>query len=830
MSKLVIVESPTKAKTISKFLGRDYKVLSSFGHIRDLPDKELGVDVEHDYTPSYVIPTKSKKHVKELKDAAKTAEEVLFATDEDREGEAISWHLAEVLGIDPSRVRRIVFHEITKGAIERAIEHPRPLDQHLVDAQQARRVLDRLYGYQISPILWRKVAPKLSAGRVQSVATRLIVERERERMQFTTGAYADVVGTFEQQAQPFDAKLIEVDGARLAIGKDFDPKTGTLSDEAKKKGIRLLSLEEANVFATDWATSSWNVLSVEEKPVTSKPSAPFTTSTLQQEASRKLNLSSQEAMRTAQALYERGYITYMRTDSTSLSKEAVAAARSAIRELYGDAFVPETPVEYKTKVKNAQEAHEAIRPAGETFRDPKTIGNDLNPTELKLYDLIWKRTLASQMPVAELLQTHVRLSNGPGVFAASGKVVVFAGYMAVYQEDTDEEGQDDDRTLPALAKGDHPTCKELKAESHETKPPARYTEPTLIKFLEGNGIGRPSTFASIIHTILTREYVRKEGKALVPTWKAFAVTQLLEQNFLHLVSTDFTAEMEDGLDTISTGDESMKPFLDRFYLGHDRYPGLKTLLTNDIDAKAAATVPIGELDGAPLAVRVGRYGPFIEFGGHTANVPEDMAPDSLTPALAKELLAEQAKGPTPLGQDPETGKPVYVLTGRYGPYVQLGDRDPDQPKLKPKMKSLLPGMTVETTDLPAALELLALPKTLGTNEEGTPIVKDLGRFGPYIKCGTDTRSLPKEANLLTFSLEEAIALLKTEKRGRGRAAKTVLKDLGKDPASDKPIQVLDGRYGPYVTNGKTNASLPKGSDPAACTLEEALELIAARKK
>ena len=847
MSKLVIVESPTKAKTISKFLGREFKVLSSFGHIRDLPKSDLGVDVEHGYEPKYVIPTTSRKHVKALKDAAEDAEEVLFATDEDREGEAISWHLAEVLKIKPEKVKRIVFHEITKSAIEHAIEHPRPLDQNLVDAQQARRILDRLYGYEISPILWRKVAPKLSAGRVQSVATRLIVERERERMQFKKGGYADILGRFKKGDDTLEAKLVEVERRRVAIGKDFDPLTGALSDEAKKKSIRLLSTEEAETYARAWKDDPWKVLSVEEKPTTSKPSAPFTTSTLQQESARKLNLSSQETMRTAQALYERGYITYMRTDSTFLSKEALSASRKAIEEEFGSTYLPETPNEYTTKVKNAQEAHESIRPSGETFKDPKTIASDLNAIESKLYELIWKRTLASQMLPAKLQNTHVKIGNGKGVFSASGKVVEFAGYMAVYMEDSDEEESGEDRVLPPLQEGDTLSVETLKAETHETKPPARYTEPSLIKVLEANGIGRPSTFASIIHTILAREYVRKDSKALVPTWKAFAVTQLLEQNFLHLVSTDFTAEMEDGLDTIAIGEMEMVPFLDRFFLGHEAYAGLKTLLGQDIDAREAATVPIGEHNGLPLNVRVGRYGPFIEYDGKTANVPEDMAPDHLTVKDALTMIEEQSKGPTPLGKDPATGKHVYVLTGRYGHYVQLGDRDPeDQPtkatsgpagksgkagKNKPKMKSLLPGMEPETTTLAQALDLLSLPKELGIYEKtGEMITKDLGRFGPYIKSGSDSRSIPKDKQLLDFTYEEAVELLNTEKRGHGRGTKTVLKDLGNDPATDQTIQILDGKYGPYASDGKTNASLPKGADPSVCTLEEALALISARKE
>ena len=841
MSTLVIVESPTKAKTITKFLGTDYKVLSSFGHIRDLPKSDLGVDVEHGYAAKYVIPPASRKHVKALKDAAEKADDILFATDEDREGEAISWHLADVLKIKPEKIKRIVFHEITKSAIEHAIKNPRPLDERLVDAQQARRVLDRLYGYLISPILWRKVAPKLSAGRVQSVATRLIVERERERMRFVKAAYWDLAGSFEKASEGFEAKLVEVGGQSVATGKDFDPKTGTLNDAAKAKSVRLLDEAETNAFAKAWKEQAWKVSSVEEKPMVSKPSAPFTTSTLQQESARKLNLSAKETMRTAQALYERGYITYMRTDSTFLSEQAIGAAREGVKKDFGAEFLPSAANEYKTKVKNAQEAHESIRPAGETFRHPKDIAADLNPTELKLYELIWKRTLASQMLSAKLKNTRVLLSNGIGIFAASGRVVEFAGYMAVYMEGSDEEESGEDRVLPQMKEGDVLSCVSLKPQGHETKPPARYTEPSLIKTLEENGIGRPSTFASIIHTILTREYVRKDGKALVPTWKAFAVTQLLEQNFQHLVNTDFTAEMENGLDTISTGDEKMAPFLDRFFLGHDGYEGLKSMTEGEIDAREAATVPVGVHEGKPLNVRVGRYGPFIEYDGKTANVPEDMAPDSLRVEDALRMIEEQAKGPTPLGTDPETLKPVYILTGRYGPYVQLGDREPDEVGTdgkkkkgkkpnKPKMKSLLAGMVPEEMDLTTALALLSLPKELGVwGKTGEPITKDLGRFGPYVKSGAESRSIPKDKNLLDLTLEEAVELLNTPKRGRGRAGKTILKELGKDPKTEKPIQLLDGKYGPYVSDGKTNASLPKGTDPEACTLEVAIELLEAKK-
>ncbi len=842
MSTLVIVESPTKAKTITKFLGSGYKVLSSFGHIRDLPKSDLGVDVEHGYTAKYVIPSTSRKHVKALKDAAEKAEEVLFATDEDREGEAISWHLAHVLKLKPEKIKRIVFHEITKGAIEHALKNPRPLDERLVDAQQARRVLDRLYGYMISPILWRKVAPKLSAGRVQSVATRLIVERERERMRFKTGTYWDLLGEFEKDGSAFEAKLIEAEGCLIASGKDFDPKTGTLSDGSRAKSVRLLDEHETHAFADAWKDRAWHVSSVEEKPMISKPSAPFTTSTLQQESARKLNLSAKETMRTAQALYERGYLTYMRTDSTFLSEQAITAARESVRKNFGAEFLPSAANEYKTKVKNAQEAHEAIRPAGETFHHPKDIAADLNPTEMKLYELVWKRTLASQMLPAQLKQTRVLLGNGIGLFVASGLVVEFAGYMAVYMEGSDEEENGEDRVLPQMKEGDVLLCVSLKPQGHETKPPARYTEPSLIKTLEENGIGRPSTFASIIHTILTREYVRKDGKALVPTWKAFAVTQLLEQNFDHLVNTDFTAEMENGLDTISTGDEKMTPFLDGFFLGHDGYEGLKSMTEGEIDAREAATVPIGEHDGKPLNVRVGRYGPFIEYDGKTANVPEDMAPDSLSVEDALRMIEEQAKGPTPLGIDSATGKNVYVLTGRYGPYVQLGDREPDEVGTdrkkkkgkkanRPKMKSLLAGMKPEDVDLETALELLSLPKELGVWEKtGEPVTKDLGRFGPYVKSSTESRSIPKDKNLLDITLQEAVELLNTPKRGRGRAGKTILKELGKDPKTEKTIQLLGGKYGPYVSDGKTNASLPKGSNPETCTLEEALDLLSAKKE
>ncbi|MDA1038091.1 MAG: type I DNA topoisomerase [bacterium] len=831
MAKLVIVESPTKAKTITKFLGSEYKVLSSFGHIRDLPKSDLGVDLENDYTAKYVVPTTSRKHVKALKDAAKTADEVLFATDEDREGEAISWHLAEVLKIKPEKVKRIVFHEITKKAIEHALENPRELDMHLVDAQQARRILDRLYGYEISPILWRKVAPKLSAGRVQSVATRVIVERERERMHFVHSAFWDILGNFTKDEHAVETKLIEINGKKIAIGKHFDPMSGELDDDAKKKEVILLDEKTAKEYVSTWKNDEWKVESVEQKPITSKPPAPFTTSTLQQEAARKLGLSSKDTMRTAQSLYEHGYITYMRTDSTLLSEQALKAAREVIESDFGKEFLPETANQHKTKVKNAQEAHEAIRPSGDIFTSPKDIGSKVSSGEAALYELIWQRTIASQMLPAKLQQTTIHITNGVGVFTTSGKVIEFAGYMRAYVEDSDDpeaELEHKEKTLPPLKEGDALNCKSLEAQSHETKPPARYTEASLIKFLEANGIGRPSTFASIIGTIIYREYVHKDGKALTPTWKAFAVVQLLEQNFSHLVDTSFTAEMEDSLDHISRGEKEMVPFLNAFYLG-DKEKGLKEMLGGDIDARKAATVNIGESDGKAVNLRVGRYGPFIEFGELTANVPEDLVPDSLTVELALEMVLEQSKPPEPLGVDPTTEKNVYLLTGRYGPYVQLGDRDPEDKKVKPKMKSLLPGMTVEEVDLKVALAILSLPREIGIYEKtGEPVVVDLGRFGPYLKCGTETRSIPADEKLLEVTIERATELLNEEKKGRGRNAKKVLKELGVD--KKKTIQLLDGKYGPYVSDGKLNASLPKDIKPEELTLKKALELLEERKK
>ncbi|KKW45282.1 MAG: topoisomerase protein [Parcubacteria group bacterium GW2011_GWA2_56_7] len=830
MSKLVIVESPTKAKTIRKLLGAGYTVLSSYGHIRDLPKSDLGVDIEHGYKPKYVIPTSSRTHVKALKEAAKSADEILFATDEDREGEAISWHLAHLLNIDPAHVKRIVFHEITKQAIEEAVANPRLLNQDLVDAQQARRILDRLYGYEISPILWRKVAPKLSAGRVQSVATRLIVERERERMQFIRAPYWGMKGLFAKSTDPFEAVLTHVNEQAVAIGKHFDPKTGALLPKSKDDGVLHLDETQAKALERAWQNDVWTVKDVEEKPSTLHPAPPFTTSTLQQEGSRKLGMSARDTMRTAQALYEKGYITYMRTDSTILSSQALAAAREEIARAHGAEYLPEKPRQFKTKVKNAQEAHEAIRPAGETFQTPASLFGTLTSAEAALYGLIFKHTLASQMLPAKIRKTAVHVTNGHGVFRASGSTIDFPGFLAAYKGD---KSIGDEAVLPQVRAGDTVACQSLEATAHETKPPARYTEASLVKTLEQNGIGRPSTFASIIGTIIARAYVRRGGQALVPTFKAFAVTKLLEDHFTHLVDTDFTAQMEDDLDNISLGQKAMVPFLDDFYQG-DGHTGLKTLLASEIDPRKVNTFPLGEQDGSPVNLRVGKYGPFLEWGEKTANLPEDMAPDTLTLSRAVEMLEDQAKGPTPLGQDPETGKHVYLLTGRYGPYVQLGEKPEKKEgqkikkEDKPKMKSLLRGMKPEEVDLETGLKLLALPKELGEHPTlSCPIVADLGRFGPYIKCGEETRSLKTDDSLLDLTLKRAVELLNEPKKGRGRGAKTVLKELGEHEG--KKIQLLDGRYGPYISDGKINASLKKDQRPEEITLKSAVEMLEEKK-
>ncbi|HKU58035.1 MAG TPA: type I DNA topoisomerase [Gaiellaceae bacterium] len=833
--RLVIVESPAKARTIAGYLGSDYIVESSIGHIRDLPNNaseipaakkgeawaRLGVDVDHDFEPLYVVDSKKKKVVADLKKKLKDADELLLATDEDREGEAIAWHLMQVLKPEVP-VRRMVFHEITRPAIERALEEPRPIDDKLVDAQETRRILDRLYGYEVSPVLWRKVMQGLSAGRVQSVATRLVVERERERMAFTAAEYWDIVVTFDPGE--FQARLVEVEENKIAQGRDFN-RDGTL----KTKDAVQLSEDDARGLARALEGAAYTVASVEDKPYTRRPAPPFMTSTLQQEASRKLRLSAQQTMRTAQRLYENGYITYMRTDSTTLSESALVAARKQATELYGADAVPKEPRRYERKVKNAQEAHEAIRPAGDSFRTPDDVKRELRGDELKLYDLIWKRTIASQMADARGQTVSVRIaanaSDGrPVVFATAGTVITFRGFLLAYEEGLDDASTaDEEKVLPPLHEGDNLNATSLEPDGHSTSPPARYTEASLVKALEELGIGRPSTYATIMGTILDRGYVRKQGQALVPEFLAFAVINLLEQHFGRLVDYEFTARLEDDLDRIANGDEARNAWLGRFYFGSDGDEGLKALVSDieEIDARAINTLEIGN----GIDVRVGRYGPYLQKGDQRQTLPPDIAPDELTVAKAEEILATGSQEHD-LGADPETGNPLIVRTGRYGPYVT--EVLPDGDDSKPRTASLLKGMSPESVTLEDALKLLSLPRTVGESE-GEEVVVANGRYGPYVKKGKETRSLESEEQLFTITLEEALALL-AQPRRRGRAAaKPPLKELGPDPASGKPMVVKDGRYGPYVTDGETNASLRAGDSPEEITVERAAELLQARR-
>jgi DNA topoisomerase-1 len=846
-TKLVIVESPAKARTISGFLGRGYVVESSIGHIRDLPNNasevpakykgepwgRLGVNVDAGFVPVYVVPADKKKQISKLRSLLKEADELYLATDEDREGEAIAWHLLDELK-PKVPVHRMVFHEITPHAIEEAVANPREINEDLVEAQEARRILDRLYGYEVSPVLWKKVMSGLSAGRVQSVATRLVVDRERERIAFRAAAYWDVEATFDageaKTPRTFPAKLSAVDGRRVAQGRDFS-SVGELKDAS---GVVHLDEARAGALAAALQDREFAVSSVEARPYRRSPYAPFRTTTLQQEASRKLGYGSARTMQIAQRLYENGYITYMRTDSVTLSDTAIGAARAQVRELYGAEYLPDKPRTYQSKVKNAQEAHEAIRPAGDAFRTPAQTG--LNGDDFRLYELIWMRTVASQMKDAEGRSVSVRIaataaSGERCEFSASGRVITFHGFLRAYVEGADDPDADrDDREtmLPDLAEGEAVAATELVAAGHETRPPARYTEASLIRELEEREIGRPSTYAAIVGTILNRGYVYKKGTALVPSWLAFAVVRLLERHFARLVDYNFTAALEDVLDDVAAGRRDSVEELGRFYFGIGD-TGLKRLVTElgEIDARELSTFELA--DG--VAVRVGRYGPYVEDAdGNRANVPEDLPPDELTIDKARELLSTPAGVEHALGTDPDTGRTIVAKSGRYGPYVTeaLGD---DPPKgVKPRIASLFKTMTLETVTLEDALKLLSLPRVVGVHpESGEEITAQNGRYGPYLKKGTDSRSLQTEDQLLTISLDEALRIY-AEPKQRGRAASAgPLRELGKDPASGKPVVVRDGRFGPYVTDGAYNATLRKGDDPDTITLERAADLLAEKR-
>ncbi|MEU9177706.1 type I DNA topoisomerase [Streptomyces sp. NPDC048550] len=864
--RLVIVESPAKAKTIKGYLGPGYVVEASVGHIRDLPSgaaevpdkytgevRRLGVDVEHDFQPIYVVNADKKAQVRKLKELLAESDELFLATDEDREGEAIAWHLQEVLK-PKVPVHRMVFHEITKDAIRDAVANPRELNQRMVDAQETRRILDRLYGYEVSPVLWKKVMPKLSAGRVQSVATRLVVERERERIAFRSAEYWDLTGTFStgragdaSDPSTLTARLNTVDGKRVAQGRDFG-SNGQLKSE-------VLHLDEANAraLAAALAETSFAVRSVESKPYRRSPYAPFRTTTLQQEASRKLGFGAKATMQVAQKLYENGFITYMRTDSTTLSETAVTAARAQVTQLYGADYLPEKPRVYAGKVKNAQEAHEAIRPSGDRFRTPAETG--LTGDQFRLYELIWKRTVASQMKDAVGNSVTVKIggraSDGRDAeFTASGKTITFHGFMKAYVEGADDpnaELDDREKRLPQVAEGDALSAEEITADGHSTKPPARYTEASLVKELEEREIGRPSTYASIIGTILDRGYVFKKGTALVPSFLSFAVVNLLETHFGRLVDYDFTAKMEDDLDRIARGEAQSVPWLKRFYFGSedasevvpaegDHLGGLKELVTDlgAIDAREISSFPVGE----GIVLRVGRYGPYVERGekdaeGHQrADVPDDLAPDELTIGYAEELFAKPS-GEFELGKDPVSGNEIVAKDGRYGPYVTeiLPEGTPKTGKnaVKPRTASLFKSMTLDTVTLDEALKLMSLPRVVGADAEGVEITAQNGRYGPYLKKGTDSRSLETEDQLFSITLDEALAIYAQPKQRGRAAAKPPLKELGTDPVSEKPVVVKDGRFGPYVTDGETNATLRRDDDVETITPERGYELLAEKR-
>lgn len=850
-NSLVIVESPAKARTIGKFLGKGFTVEASVGHIRDLPSgakempakfkKEewayLGVNVNKDFEPVYIVPADKKKQVTKLKDLLKDADNLYLATDEDREGEAISWHLCEVL--QPKvPVKRLVFHEITREAITESLNHARTIDEALVEAQETRRILDRLFGYDVSQLLWKKVGRSpggstLSAGRVQSVAVRLIVERERERIAFRSATYWDLIAEFAKTAgAKFNANLVSVEGQRIPNSNDFDDKTGM----AKSDNLMILNEQGARDLIERLKGETFRVTSIEEKPFTERPKAPFTTSTLQQEAIRKLGFTARRTMDTAQRLYQNGHITYMRTDSTTLAQVAVDAARDLVRSEYGSQFLPDSPRTYASKVKNAQEAHEAIRPAGHPFEKPDALKGSLARDEYALWELIWKRTIASQMTDARKRRTTITIEGGGATFKISGTRIEFEGFLRAYVEGSDDpnaELADKETLLPQLAQGEEVDCRDLLPKEHTTKPPARYTEASLTRELEAKGIGRPSTYASIIETILRRDYVFKKGTALVPSWVAFAVTRLLEEHLTALVDYEFTAQMEDLLDAISRKEQERTDYLQKFYFGNGT-PGLKTRIKQgeeEIDPREMSRFAIGTPESGEhteeIVLRVGKFGPFLEQGERKASIPDQTAPDEVTLEFAIDLLDKAQIADEPLGICPETKQPIFVKTGRFGPYLQRGTPDDEEKPKNASIKSF--GVEPQDMTLDLAVQILAFPKTLGEfPDNNQPIVVQDGRFGPYIKCEKETRSLPKGMSLVDVTLDLAIELLKQPKT-RGRAApKEPIKTLEKSPVTDEPIKLLDGRYGPYVTDGETNASLPSGSSADELTFDQAVALLADR--
>ena len=854
--RLVIVESPTKATKIAGYLGDGYTVESSRGHIRDLPTgaaevparykglkwARTGVNIDDNFAPLYVVATDKKATLRELKQKLKTADELLLATDGDREGEAIAWHLMEELK-PKVPAHRMVFHEITPSAIAEAVANPRPLDTDLVDAQETRRILDRLYGYEVSPVLWKKVMPKLSAGRVQSVATRLVVDRERERIAFVPAGYWDLDVTLDggAEADPrtFPARLTSLDGVRVAQGRDFD-STG----QPTNASAVVLDETTATALAAALQAAAFRVDQVEARPYTRRPYEPFRTTTLQQEAGRKLGFTSQRTMSVAQELYEKGFITYMRTDSVTLADSAIAAARDQVEQLFGARYLPPKPRIYASKVKNAQEAHEAIRPAGDVFTHPDATG--LSGDAHRLYQLIWMRTLASQMADAKGEQVSVAISAAPTApvrtgtgtveraeLTASGRTISFHGFLKAYVAGTDDDSTSDDKQsrLPQLTAGQELAAEKVKAAGHETKPPARYTEPSLVAKLEELEIGRPSTYASIIRTITARDYVFKKGSALVPTWLAFAVTRLLEEHFTELVDYTFTAQLEELLDEIAGGRAERLKVLTDFYRGPDgnTAKGLEKLVTElgDIDAKGLSTFPLGD---SGIDVRVGRYGTYVEAAdGRRANVPDDLPPDGLTAEVAEELLSRPLAEERELGVDPESGRMVVAKNGRFGPYVTEVLPEGTPKSVKPRTASLFKSMSLDSIDLAAAQRLMSLPRVVGKDPEGVEITAQNGRYGPYLKKGSDSRSLTSEEQIFDITLDEALAIYAAPKvRGRAAAAPP-LKEFGADPASGKPVVLKSGRFGPYVTDGETNATLRRDDSPETITPERAFELLAEKR-
>lgn len=891
---LIIVESPAKARTISRFLGDNYLVESSIGHVRDLPSKaseipakykkkswaRIGVDTENSFKPLYIVPEGKKAQIKKLKDLLKGASELYLATDEDREGEAIAWHLIELLK-PKIPVRRMVFHEITEQAITQALANPREIDLRLVEAQEARRILDRLYGYEVSPLLWIKIKPKLSAGRVQSVANRLIVDRERERIAFRSAGFSSLRAHLEETDGDVESVLVSLDQRRVAQSRDFEPTTGQLSNVAVSDRILHLNLESVTDLKTQLLNQSFEVVEVRQTPFTQKPSGPFITSTLQQEAGRKLRFTANRTMRVAQRLYENGYITYMRTDSMTLSEQAIQATRAQIEDLFGSQYLPSQQRNYHKKIKGAQEAHEAIRPAGEVFQRPDQIRTELDDDAIRLYELIWKRTLASQMKNATGQRTRILFETevtqpiqdqsgqpvkGKAVFSASGKVIEFDGFLKVEvnnlpevkrSEQTFTLPEEKERVLPPLSKGQTLSANQVIALEHHTKPPARYTEVSLIRVLEEKGIGRPSTYAAIIQTIQERGYAWKKGSALIPTLTGFAVNQLLEKHFSRLVDYEFSAQMEGDLDLISRGERTSQPWLHQFYFGKDlQVPdeekidlsveelGLKGKLAISaeyIDARAISTFDIGELEGEKVVARVGRYGPYIQVGEteRKAYVTDEIVLDELSAEQADHLLTEASRANRELGRHSETGELIFLKNGRYGPYTQLGDIDPEakgSKKKKPKMASLWPEMEPETLTLEQAELLLSFPRILGIHTEfGTDVTVQDGPYGPYVSCKrqdgkNESRSLENHQQLLTLTLEESLEILARPAERRRRSAQGPLAQLGLSPLTKKEIEVRMGRFGPYVTDGQINATIPTAKDPMKVTFDDALELIAVREE